>query len=56
MSPVCFVTYLPGPYPTFFAFRVPHTNSLTPTPSHTQSAIRDPRAGPAGGPELPDTL
>jgi len=42
------------PRPTLSASRVPHTNTLT--PSHTQPATREPRAGPAGGPQFPDTL
>ena len=38
------------------SFRVPPTISLTLTLSPTRPATRDPRAGPAGGPELPDRL
>ncbi len=34
--------------------RVTHTNSLT--PSLSQAASRDPRAGFSGGPQFPDTL
>jgi hypothetical protein len=37
-----------------FASRAPHTNTLTLTP--TRPASRRPRAGPSGGPQLPDTL
>jgi hypothetical protein len=40
--------------PSPYAFRVRHTNSLTPTLS--RPAGRDPRAGPSGGPQFPDTL
>jgi hypothetical protein len=40
--------------PAVRAFRVPHTNSLSPT--LTLAATRDPRAGPSGGPEFPDKL
>jgi hypothetical protein len=38
------------------SFRVPPTNSLTLTLSPTRHATRDPRAGPAGGPQFPDKL
>jgi len=38
------------------SFRVPPTNSLTLTLSPTRHATRDPRAGPSGGPQLPDRL
>ena len=40
--------------PTPSASRVSHTNSLT--LSHTPPATREPRAGPAGGPQFPDKL